>query len=222
MQAAMVERNRKESDFEYKIKTKNSAFSEKFYKEMKSDLAGDAGKTIIDVGCGDAKNMLDVRGNYIVGLDYSREALRRAKELAGTQYGNGCDMDLVLADVNHLPLKDNATDVLVSMETIKHLGSDYEKALKEMARVAGDQAFMTFLHKDEAECRGRKPVNNVIVNCDSLEKSLFDEKGLAELLNEDGLTVEKMKVYTYEDLGLDSTVLDPKTKYTIYVKSKKI
>ncbi|SEL18812.1 methyltransferase domain-containing protein [Streptacidiphilus jiangxiensis] len=86
---------------------------------------------ILDVGCGDgaATALLAQRahGHTVVGVDWSRMALERARARGLT---------LVRATLDHggLPVADEAVDVVVFSEVIEHL-VDTDAALDELTRV---------------------------------------------------------------------------------------
>jgi ubiquinone/menaquinone biosynthesis C-methylase UbiE len=90
--------------------------------------------TILEVGCGTGIYSTHWVKSPIkfYGLDISRGMLRRA--------ATKIDSDKTLfveADAEHLPFRDASFDVVLSVNTIEHLG-DIPMALKEMKRVCRD------------------------------------------------------------------------------------
>ena len=94
---------------------------------------------VLDVGCGTGATLdAIVRAHPEVhawGIDLSaemiakaRERLRRAGERAGSQ------VDLRVADAEHLPLADEAVDLVVCVDSLHHY-PDPAAALREMRRV---------------------------------------------------------------------------------------
>ena len=107
-------------------------------------LAGlEGGKLLVDVGCGAAHATAMVGRRFpglrIVGVDFSREMLGRARRETRDVPG----LALLRADAMRLPLADASCDVAVSMASIKHW-PDRASGVAEMARVLrpGGRAFI--------------------------------------------------------------------------------
>ena len=83
-------------------------------------------KIVIDIGCGKGR-YLDIlfEGRVVVGLDKNPDALRLAK----TKKAN-----LLLADVNRLPFKQESVDFVLFSEVVEHLETPNE-ALREIYRI---------------------------------------------------------------------------------------
>ncbi len=93
--------------------------------------------TVLDVGCGANSPVTRLKTGYRVGLDvflpYLLEARRR-----------GTHDDFVLADANHLPLKDRSLDCVVALDVVEHLEKQrgYE-LIAELERVAKRRVVVT-------------------------------------------------------------------------------
>ena len=99
---------------------------------------------VLDLGCGDGRLTLSLRGRHIVGADVSRIALERArKRLAGR------DVELVEIDPGAvLPFPDGTFDLVLLAETIEHV-VDVPTLLAEARRVlheGGEIAVTTPAH----------------------------------------------------------------------------
>ncbi|MEV7283810.1 methyltransferase domain-containing protein [Streptomyces sp. NPDC093252] len=94
-------------------------------------LAGTPGATVLDIGCGDGTSAATaaplLRGHRIVGVDWSQDALARARTrlpsvVRGELAGGG------------LPLRTGCADAVLFSEVIEHL-VDPDAALDEIRRV---------------------------------------------------------------------------------------
>ncbi|MET8824846.1 class I SAM-dependent methyltransferase [Streptomyces sp. NPDC004610] len=94
-------------------------------------LAGTPGATVLDIGCGDGTSAATaaplLRGHRIVGVDWSQDALARARTrlpsvVRGELTGGG------------LPLRTGCADAVLFSEVIEHL-VDPDAALDEIRRV---------------------------------------------------------------------------------------
>jgi len=93
----------------------------------------------LDVGCGTGATLdAIVRAHPQVhawGIDLSAEMIARArKRLAGVGERAGGAVDLQVADAEHLPLADDAVDLVVCVDSLHHY-PDPAAALREMRRV---------------------------------------------------------------------------------------
>jgi SAM-dependent methyltransferase len=77
--------------------------------------------TIVEAGCGDGYVIRSIgkelRGTVFVGIDYSREGIRRAKRKCIS-----ADASFILGDVRNLPLRPYSADVVTSFGVIEHFG----------------------------------------------------------------------------------------------------
>jgi ubiquinone/menaquinone biosynthesis C-methylase UbiE len=99
---------------------------------------------VLDLGCGDGRLTLELRGRRIVGADVSRVALDRARERLAER-----DIELVqTAPGAVLPFADATFDLVLLAETIEHV-VDVETLLAEVHRVlapGGEVAVTTPAH----------------------------------------------------------------------------
>lgn len=92
-----------------------------------------SGKTLLDVGCGDAVFALDIarRGGLVTGLDADPTMIAAAERRA---QHDGLQLRLIVGRAENLPFNDAAFDLVVAVTTLCFV-RDAEGAVKEMARV---------------------------------------------------------------------------------------
>ena len=91
-------------------------------------------KSLLEIGCGYGKQLQNFRSRnaLIVGCDFSRPQLLKAKEFC-----KGQNLALIEADAETIPFKDKTFDAVLSSAVILH--NQYEKARKiisEMIRIS--------------------------------------------------------------------------------------
>lgn len=92
---------------------------------------------IADLGCGNGRHTIPYAksGNYTIALDISKEMLITAK----TKIINNkvfYNVDLIQGSLTHLPLKNNALDLIMCIATLHHIPTKRDRihALTEMYR----------------------------------------------------------------------------------------
>ncbi len=92
------------------------------------------GAVVADVCCGSGMDaeMLERAGADVIAIDISEGCAARAKERAARR---GLKYTVVVADVEHLPLRDRGADIAYVHDGLHHL-DDPARGLREMARVA--------------------------------------------------------------------------------------
>jgi ubiquinone/menaquinone biosynthesis C-methylase UbiE len=88
--------------------------------------------TFLDIGCGDGmyEELFKSKFGLLIGVDISSYDLETAKKRLNRQ----SNVDFILADAIHLPLRDSSVDVVLCSEVLEHL-HEPEKALLEIFRV---------------------------------------------------------------------------------------
>ncbi|MHC1629133.1 MAG: class I SAM-dependent methyltransferase [Candidatus Nezhaarchaeales archaeon] len=73
---------------------------------------------ILDAGCGTGVivNRLRSKGGLTIGVDFSKGMLRKAKE----KFRNARDVDLVLSDIEYLPFRPRAFDLVISLTVLQN------------------------------------------------------------------------------------------------------
>lgn len=129
---------------------------------------------VLDLGCGTgySSEMLVQTGFRVIGIDILLDMLSKAKEKKKS-IENNKDMELILADINYLPIKNNIIDYIISVSSynfitygLKNYGekvrlvnetaNDINKILKRHGKVV-----IEFYPKDEKEL---KMFNNSFIN----------------------------------------------------------
>ncbi|MEM0372944.1 MAG: class I SAM-dependent methyltransferase [Sulfolobaceae archaeon] len=80
---------------------------------------------VVDIGCGAGYNCSKLKG-YVIGLDIAEKQLIESKK-------RGCE-NLVQADMEFLPFRDNSISTILCLATLHHL-PDPSLAISEMYRV---------------------------------------------------------------------------------------
>ena len=99
---------------------------------------------VLDVGCGTGATLeAIVRAHPEVhawGIDLSAEMIAKARErLAGADGRPAGQVELRVADAEHVPLADDAVDLVVCVDSLHHY-PDPAAALREMRRVTAPAA----------------------------------------------------------------------------------
>lgn len=95
----------------------------------------DAKDIILDLGCGEGygSNLLSTRASFILGTDYDYDTLHHAKG----KYAKN-NLLFIQSSGNLQPFKDNAFDVICSLQVIEHIEED-QSYLSEIARTINDK-----------------------------------------------------------------------------------
>lgn len=96
-------------------------------------LGSVAGKTLLDVGCGDGALALDLarRGAIVTGLDPAPAMIAAARQRSETA---GMQTRFIDGKAEKLPLEDAAFDIVVAVAVLCFI-EDVERAFAEMSRV---------------------------------------------------------------------------------------
>jgi tRNA (uracil-5-)-methyltransferase TRM9 len=92
------------------------------------------GGTLIDIGCGNARNMEPFNGKFkLTGVDASESMINKAKEFSGKKRINA---DFIVADARNIPVDSGSIDYALAIAVYHHFGSDeLSIALKELGRI---------------------------------------------------------------------------------------
>jgi len=98
--------------------------------------------SVLDVACGTCVNWevfknTNVECTYI-GLDRTEKMLAHARTL----YGN--EIYLRKGFIQALPFEDESVDIVIARHILEHLGEGYEKAIREVLRVASQEVILVF------------------------------------------------------------------------------
>jgi ubiquinone/menaquinone biosynthesis C-methylase UbiE len=104
------------------------------------------GRFAIDVGCGPGlvlKEMYHIY-DYCVGTDISPGILRQAKTYLEAK--EKCSIDLLCADIEHMPFKNSAFEI-ASMYSVLHHLPNLNSSLKEMNRIMNTKSPLILFHE---------------------------------------------------------------------------
>lgn len=84
--------------------------------------------SVLDIGCGNGKNMLFRNDLQCKGIDLSNKLVNICKEKK---------LDVIEADMTCIPFQDNSFDAIITVASYHHLSNDEDrqKALNEMYRI---------------------------------------------------------------------------------------
>jgi len=101
-----------------------------------SGIAASYVNSLLDIGCGKATYFEDLNCELKVGLDIDNNFIKAANQIRGKD-------DFVVGKATRLPFRDNAFDVVLSLELIEHLNKDVHPILlSEVRRVLRPRGFL--------------------------------------------------------------------------------
>ena len=132
-----------------------------FREELEALAQRWQGGRLLNIGCAHGPDSLPFIGSFeLHGVDFSREMLRLAGDYS---HKFSFDVNLVLADITHLPYDDSTFDRAIAVATYHHLKVDNQTvALNELWRVLrpGGEAFITVWNRWQPRFwfKGKEPV----------------------------------------------------------------
>lgn len=102
------------------------------------------GEKVLDVGCGVGTFVYHCakKGAKAVGIDYSRESINVARQLA-ERFGVSANVEFIHCDAKSLPYPDMSFDKVVAVDFIEHIEDSQKRdALLEMLRVLKPGGFI--------------------------------------------------------------------------------
>ncbi len=127
----------------------SSRFSDNFgvhldnvHKQILETLVDSTGQLLLEVGIGTGRFgvWLAKKGFRVVGVDISRQMLKKAKEKA---YRMNTDIDVIIADVHYLPFGRGLFDNCICINVLEHF-SNISAFLKEVRHVIKSQGSFVF------------------------------------------------------------------------------
>jgi SAM-dependent methyltransferase len=102
---------------------------------------------MLDLGCGGGWEILRQKASYLIGIDISLPALKKAKRIYD---------EVILSDVRYLPIRNCSLDCLISIDVLGHIPkNDKDRVLNEIARVLKDYGYT--IHLVETDGQGVIP-----------------------------------------------------------------
>ena len=112
------------------------SFKRKPFPPIVNDLAKDWKGKILDIGCGNGRNLLVFDGE-LTGIDNSKEMVEIARKNAASQKKGAA---FLIADATKLPFKDGHFDYVLCIAMLHHIPIEKQKvALDEIKRVLKPQ-----------------------------------------------------------------------------------
>jgi len=104
---------------------------------------------ILDLGCGNCRNLLPFKNLDCYGIDFSEEMLKEAKKFTKK---HNFKVKLKEANIEKIPYKNNYFDYILAIATLHHI-KEPEKAIKEIHRTLkpNGEAFITIWNKLQLE-----------------------------------------------------------------------
>ena len=152
------------------------------------------GSSILDIGCGNGKNMLYRKDLNFKGIDVSTEQVRICQEKG---------LDVIQASMTYLPYSDNEFDNAICIASYHHLDNDSyrEASLKEMYRClkSGCKVLITVWAMEQ----------------DASSKRIFTKRDeLVPWKSKDGTTHYRYyHIYNKGDLEEEISRLEPRFKH---------
>jgi SAM-dependent methyltransferase len=170
-----------------------SLWSEADYTTFNSIFVSDVlnGRSVLDVGCGSMEGGIirNCSPSSVVGVDFSRTALKRAAEFTATI----CDqkVPLIRANALRLPFMDDSFDCVVAIELLTGLGVRIRDALAELTRVAKKVVVFSVTHidslPDEQKASATEAEFGTICKLPHADVIAFNEDQVKKLLRDVGL-----------------------------------
>jgi len=113
-------------------------FTEKFTQEVANEINKYDFSSILEAGIGEATTLVNVckklinKNAKISGFDISPSRIQVAKEYSAS---NRISCNLFVADLNHIPLKDNSVDLIYTVHALEPNSNKEFELTKELYRV---------------------------------------------------------------------------------------
>lgn len=154
---------------------------------------------ILDIGCGNLNYSADFSGRHFIGLDFSYEGLKAAKE-------RNPEVNLICASGTHLPFKDDIFDFVSCLDMTSGVIYLYKNLFDEIARVSRKDVLLTLNHEEDVSYKimkyGRLTIKDCIAYCNEMAIApVFNEENISSLMKSVGLKIENLIVMTKDDFG---------------------
>lgn len=138
-----------------------SSFRQKIYKKELYNLNWKKGK-LLDVGCGNCRNLLPFKNLDLYGIDFSSDMLKQAEKFCKK---HNFKVALKKANMIKLPFKDNFFDYCLCLATLHHVNKqNADKTLKEIYRILkkNGQCFISVWNKWQPRFLLKKKESNIL------------------------------------------------------------
>lgn len=161
------------------------------YRAVMEELKRRDFSTLVDIGCGTGKMLELISESFqekaICGIDISPGSIKVAK----AQLGN--KVDLLVGDVDDLPLDEKSVDIALNMHSFHHYPHP-STSLKEMKRIIKDGGYLLMVENDYRPLRRLQGnIYNFINRHHQGDVKMYSTKELTRLIQESGLIIESSK-----------------------------
>jgi 2-polyprenyl-3-methyl-5-hydroxy-6-metoxy-1,4-benzoquinol methylase len=196
--------NRKVSDYDYEASGYDeSRFSDGIgrhldyvHKKILGSLADSLSKLVLEAGIGTGRfaTWLTEKGFEVVGVDISKEMLRKAK--MKKEFLNA-DVGLVLADVHSLPFRTGSFDICICVNVINHL-SDVDGFLKQVKCVTRNKGCFIFNFSNVQSLYLPIAIivnsrNRAFFKRGKIQSRWFTLREIRDMLSRNGFDIEEIK-----------------------------
>ena len=111
---------------------------------------------ILDVGCGNCRNLLPFSKFDCYGVDFSENMIKEAEKFVSKK---NMKVTLKVGDVTKIPFKDESFDYVISFSMLHHL-KNHERGVKEISRILkiGGKAYISIWNKMQLKFLSRSKV----------------------------------------------------------------
>ncbi len=151
------------------------------------DLNQNSDALMLDAGCGSGRFLIPLSRDFnIVGGDFSKGLLEKAKKDAPK-------VPLCVIDVEHLPFKSEAFNVVLSVRVLQHVTSQKE-AIKELSRVTQKDGTLVILAYNSLTLHALyKWIRQKLKNWKWYPDNYCSPWELKKMLSEAGVSIAKMR-----------------------------
>ncbi|MAG45756.1 MAG: hypothetical protein CMH63_03230 [Nanoarchaeota archaeon] len=174
-----------------KIAESWSNFRQKYESKL-NDLPWTPGK-ILDLGCGNCRNLIPFKKFTCYGLDLSTEMLKQAKIFTKK---HNLKVKLIQGNLTKTPYKDNFFNYVLALATLHHLKNP-EKGIKEIYRILtpGGQAYITTWNKLQPKFLFKSRETYIRWGKEKRYYNLISFIQLRKLLKQQGFTILQSKMF---------------------------
>lgn len=148
-------------------------------------------KSMLDIPCGLCTELIALRKDRsdieYLGIDITPRLVERNKSLG---------FNVTQGSIEQIPLPDNAVELCYARHILEHL-SYYEKAIKELIRVASKEALIVFFFKPESGKENTTPKENMHGMIGSI---LYENEYDKDKIERFVLSQSKVRYFEWEEL----------------------
>ena len=133
------------ASYEQEVWTRDKYFHYRIKKLVLDLVPENKSQKILELGVGPGiyYKVFAQRNHYVIGIDISKEMLKKTRTNLKINYYN--TSNLILADAEFLPFRINSIDIINCIEVLRHLPQPYKtiwNVFREMQRILSKQGFI--------------------------------------------------------------------------------